>query len=283
MTAPGQPEHAGAAAALVELPTMTTDRLRRVLAVLEPAAAFESLQRGGADAGAVARLADPCAREAARTYAVARTWTEAARRSSPDEVLARYTAAGVAIAVRGSAQYPAPLLGFDRSPAVVFAAGARAEAPRAPSWPPAVAVVGTRSATHYGLEIAAELGSGLSAAGVSVVSGLALGIDSAAHEGSLVGGGQGAFPLAVLGCGIDVVYPARTARLRQRYRRHRPRALGHAASALHQSRGGSAAEPAPRRAVCRCCRGRVIAPAGRCSPPGSRSSSASPSSQCRGR
>jgi DNA processing protein len=141
---------------------------------------------------------------------------QAARRSSPDEVLARYSAAGVAIAVRGSPRYPPPLLGFERSPAVVFTTGGRAAPALDASWSPAVGVVGTRSATHYGLEIAAEIGSGLSAAGVSVVSGLALGIDSAAHEGALTRLADGAFPVAVVGCGIDVVYPARTARLRER-------------------------------------------------------------------
>jgi DNA processing protein len=67
-----------------------------------------------------------------------------------------------------------------------------------------VAVVGTRRCTRYGREVAAELGEGLAAAGVAVVSGLALGIDAAAHVGALRGGAP---PIAVVGCGLDVVYP----------------------------------------------------------------------------
>ena len=69
----------------------------------------------------------------------------------------------------------------------------------------AVAVVGARRATPYGLTVARELGSGLSAAGVHVVSGLALGVDSAAHAGALEGT---ASPVAVLAGGADRPYPA---------------------------------------------------------------------------
>jgi DNA processing protein len=71
---------------------------------------------------------------------------------------------------------------------------------------PAVAVVGTRNPTPYGREVAYALGRGLGAAGVPVVSGLALGIDATAHRGCLAGGGM---PVAVLACGPDVAYPRR--------------------------------------------------------------------------
>lgn len=70
----------------------------------------------------------------------------------------------------------------------------------------AVAVVGTRRATAAGLELAQNLGAYLARAGVVVVSGLARGIDAAAHRGVVAEGGRG---LAVLGSGIDVVYPRR--------------------------------------------------------------------------
>ncbi len=72
---------------------------------------------------------------------------------------------------------------------------------------PTVGIVGTRRCSGPGRQIAFELGAALSEAGVSVVSGLALGVDGAAHRGALAAGG--APPVAVVGSGIDVVYPRR--------------------------------------------------------------------------
>jgi len=76
----------------------------------------------------------------------------------------------------------------------------------------AIAVVGCRAATREGLLLARELGRTLAAAGVSVVSGLARGIDSAAHEGALEAQGRS---VAVLGSGLDVVYPVENVGLAQ--------------------------------------------------------------------
>ena len=70
---------------------------------------------------------------------------------------------------------------------------------------PAVAVVGARAATPAGVNVARRLGSDLAAAGLVVVSGLARGVDGAAHAGALSAGGRS---VAVLGCGVDVAYPA---------------------------------------------------------------------------
>ena len=67
-----------------------------------------------------------------------------------------------------------------------------------------VTIVGSRRATAYGLRMAEELGRDLASAGITVVSGLAYGIDAAAHRGALAGGGP---TVAVLGGGPDVVYP----------------------------------------------------------------------------
>jgi DNA processing protein len=78
---------------------------------------------------------------------------------------------------------------------------------------PSVAIVGSRRATFGGVEIAASIGRELGAAGIQVVSGMALGIDAAAHTGALDGGGT---TIAVLGCGIDICYPSRHAALRDR-------------------------------------------------------------------
>lgn len=94
-------------------------------------------------------------------------------------------------------------------PAVLFATACQGGV-EAETFPPVsvpvVAVVGTRRATPYGLGFAEALGAGLSAAGVSVVSGLALGIDAAAHRGAIQGNG---IPLAILGAGHHRPCPAR--------------------------------------------------------------------------
>jgi DNA processing protein len=80
---------------------------------------------------------------------------------------------------------------------------------------PAVAVVGARACSPYGAQVGRSLGRELASAGVVVVSGLARGIDGAAHRGALEGGGR---TIAVLGCGIDRDYPAAHAELAARIR-----------------------------------------------------------------
>jgi DNA processing protein len=69
---------------------------------------------------------------------------------------------------------------------------------------PAVAIVGSRAASPYALEVARRLGADLARRNIAVVSGMARGVDSAAHKGALEGGG---LTIAVFGCGVDVIYP----------------------------------------------------------------------------
>jgi DNA processing protein len=123
-------------------------------------------------------------------------------------------AKGVVTACLHAKAYPPLLLELDDPPAVLFGLGGE-EALAALRREPAVAVVGTRRPSPYGTEVAHVLGRGLGAAGLPVVSGLAIGIDGTAHRGCLDGSG---LPVAVLACGPDVVYPRRHRRLHERVR-----------------------------------------------------------------
>ena len=110
---------------------------------------------------------------------------------------------GLRAVCRHDPEYPSALLDLTGPPAALFTTSDErlAELCREP----AVAIVGARRASAYGLEVARSLGRGLAAAGVTVVSGMALGIDSAAHAGALESGGR---TVAVLAGGADVPYPA---------------------------------------------------------------------------
>ena len=126
-------------------------------------------------------------------------------RFDPQGARARLTVAGQHALCRHDPHYPGRLLCAADAPAVLHLAGdaARLVALSADDVP-AVAVVGARRAGQDGLEVARGLGRGLAAAGVTVISGMALGIDSAAHAGALEVGGP---TIAVLAGGADVPYP----------------------------------------------------------------------------
>lgn len=101
--------------------------------------------------------------------------------------------------------YPSLLREIYDPPALLFYRG---ELPQAEDM--AVAVVGSRKASAYGMAAAEKISAGLAAAGVVVVSGMARGIDTCAHLGALTGGGR---TLAVLGSGLDVCYPPENRKL----------------------------------------------------------------------
>jgi DNA processing protein len=99
------------------------------------------------------------------------------------------------------ADYPASLLAMPDAPPALFVIGRRALLAR-----PALAIVGSRHGTPQGLETARDFARALAQAGLTIVSGLALGIDAAAHSGALE---TEAATIAVVGTGLDRVYPAR--------------------------------------------------------------------------
>jgi DNA processing protein len=225
----GLPQEAYAAA-LAGLDQMTPRRLGLMTRSGEPLGRiWEGLASGRpARRGILARLAaaEPAALAAwereAPTVDVAALW----RRCAGDAVL-----------ILGHPGYPEVLERDPLPPAVLFARGevgllhelgrpaepsgaegagrpdeVRPRERRTDRRRRSVAVVGTRNATAGGLEAAAALGRDLAAVGVSVVSGLAKGIDGAAHRGALAARG-GAPPIGVVASGLDVVYPRQHAEL----------------------------------------------------------------------
>lgn len=119
--------------------------------------------------------------------------------------LDRMSAIGGRALIRGRPDYPASLLDLPDPPPVLFAIGGLGWLRRTQ-----VAIVGTRSATSYGLAVARDLARATAAGGLVVTSGLARGVDAAAHLGALSASGG---TIAVLGTGIDVPYPRSNAAL----------------------------------------------------------------------
>jgi DNA processing protein len=124
----------------------------------------------------------------------------AARREiHPEQELNRVQAAGYSVLTWEDALYPEALRTVDGSPPVLYVHGRLTSQDE---W--AVALVGTRHASNYGREVAHVLASELARHGVTVVSGLALGVDTVAHRAAIEAGGR---TLAVLGSGLDQLYP----------------------------------------------------------------------------
>lgn len=190
--------------ALAALPECGASRLQLLLSTAPPHVVWQSVKDGRVLAlpGVAVGLGTPGPR-------LASAWRVAAATLDPGALEAAAESGGVRVLCRGGHGYPSDLVDDIEAPAALFAMGGDVAAR------PRVAVVGTRRCTHYGREVARSFGRDLSAAGVSVVSGLALGIDGAAHEGALAAQG-GAPPVGVVGSGLDVVYPRRHASLWRR-------------------------------------------------------------------
>ena len=105
-------------------------------------------------------------------------------------------------------QYPNRLRNIYAMPAVLYADGELNDIDETV----AIALVGARRCSDYGRAVAGELGFGLARMGTVVITGLARGIDAAAHEAALRAGGS---TIAVLGCGLDIVYPPEHTALRR--------------------------------------------------------------------
>jgi len=198
----------GEATLLAGLPGMGPRRLAALLDAWGPAEAWARATSGRADRmqlpDGTHLLAGAKAGEAEQLRLV---WSDAAIGADPAATLAAHHAAGVLVLLRDDPRYPAALTDDIEPPSVLFVRGEldRLHCPRA-------AVVGTRRCTGVGAGVARELGRELATAGVAVVSGLALGIDGAAHRGVLdaaAGSAASAPPVGVVGSGLDVVYPAR--------------------------------------------------------------------------
>jgi DNA processing protein len=118
-----------------------------------------------------------------------------------DAAIARLAALGAVAVPFGSPAYPPRLAALADAPPVLLVRGDPAALLE-----PGIAIVGSRAATAYGRECARRFGQAFARAGLAVISGLALGIDGAAHAAALDAGGR---TLAVLACGPETVYPAR--------------------------------------------------------------------------
>lgn len=127
------------------------------------------------------------------------------------EAVDRLGRMGAGWVCRDENEYPALLKEIHDPPSVLYVRGNLHDID------PAVAVVGTRSPSHYGGEAAFTLSRDLSLRGVSIVSGLARGIDTHAHRGALKGLGK---TMAVLGSGIDCIYPPENLALAEEISQH---------------------------------------------------------------
>ena len=180
--------------AMARLPKVGPARLRALLERYEPSQAWAHIRSGTIDPGVIASPGK------SGPSVILAGWRRAADALDPASYWDAHRDAGIGVSTLGSETFPSVLAEDDDPPVVLFwqgdidhLAGTR------------VGIVGTRKATRYGIDVAHTLARELSEAGIAVVSGLALGIDGAAHSGSVAA--DAAPPIAVVGCGLDRVYP----------------------------------------------------------------------------
>lgn len=205
---PDPVERDGCLALLCALPGITPARLRLLLTRHEPHAALAVVRGEVVDPVFVDHLRSH-ARHGVDASDWFRRWDGFVRHHPVAAAVESLASAAVTVIERGALRYPACLADDPEAPQVLFCRGNPEvlTARRA-------AVVGTRGATAGGLRWAADLGRALGENTVSVVSGLARGIDAAAHRGALSATGAGAgYPVAVVASGPDVVYPREHAAL----------------------------------------------------------------------
>lgn len=202
VTATHSPAELEARLRLHALPELGPRRFRRLLqaftsasaALSAPAAAWRSL---GLPAACAQARRDASIREQA---AQALRWLEASEHH---------------LVMWDAPAYPALLAELDDAPPLLFLAGDPSLLER-----PQLAIVGSRRASKPGLDTARAFARSLAGGGFVITSGLALGIDGAAHEGALDAGPEGAGTVAVMGTGIDRIYPARHRDLAHRIAAH---------------------------------------------------------------
>jgi DNA processing protein len=165
-------------------------------------ASDRSRARALREAGSASRVLS-WRRERIRSFLRVETWpagTRSGARARARDSLERCARAGIGVTGWGLPDYPVQLTDLCDPPAVLFYRG-RLELSR----PPVVAIVGARKCSAYGRRVAERLGSALAGAGITVASGMALGIDASAHEGAV---DRAAGTVAVLGSGVDVPSPS---------------------------------------------------------------------------
>lgn len=183
---------------LTSLPDVGPARLRWLLHATSAPEVVDALRRGR-----LPRPAGEIDRPRGVSDDLCRRWFDAAAGSDGVALLTAHRRAGVTLLTPDDRRWP--FAADPDPPAVLFATGD----PDHLSATGRVAVVGTRRSTGVGRQVAFGLGRDLTDGGFSVVSGLALGIDGAAHRGALAAGADSPAPIGVVAGGLDHVYPPR--------------------------------------------------------------------------